>query len=79
MFCEKSVQSIENKGREVEKERQESSRVCKRLEGKEIEEVEVTKECRRRVTLGPGDGRTKLRRVFTSYDRTDCLSCQYLC
>src|SRR5258708_23790726 len=33
VFWEKSAQSIENKGWEVEKERQESSRVRKRLEG----------------------------------------------
>jgi len=43
VFWEKSAQSIENKGREVEKERQESSRVRKRLEGKEIEDVEEVK------------------------------------
>src|SRR6266851_3651545 len=36
VFWEKSAQSIENKGREVGKERQESSRVRKRLEVKEI-------------------------------------------
>ena len=79
MFCEKSVQSIENKGREFEKERQESSRVCKRLEGKEIEEVEEMKEVKRGAMLGRGAGETMARRVFTSYDRSDCLSCQYLC
>ena len=43
VFCRKSPQSIENKGRELGKERQESSRVRKRLEGKEIEEVEEVK------------------------------------
>ena len=49
---EKSAQSIENKGRELEKERQESSRVRKRLEGKEIEEVELMKEFTRGALLG---------------------------
>src|SRR5258708_15732907 len=47
VFWEKSAQSVENKGREVGKERQESSRVRKRLEGKEIEEVELMKEFKR--------------------------------
>jgi hypothetical protein len=60
------VQSIENKGREVEKERQESSRVRKRLEGKEIEEAEEMKELKRGELLGPGTAETKLKRVFTS-------------
>ena len=78
MFWEKSAQSIENKGREVRKERQESSRVRKGLEGKEIEEVEVMKELRRGVFLRRGAGETMVRRVFTSYDRTDYRSCQYL-
>ncbi len=78
MFCEKSAQSIENKGREVEKQRQESSRVRKRLEGKEIEEVEEVKEFKKGVMLGQGAGETRVRRAFTSYDRTDCRSCQYI-
>ena len=43
VFCKKSLQDIENKGRELGKERQERSRVRKRLEGKEIEEVEEVK------------------------------------
>src|SRR5712691_8640181 len=74
----KSAQSIENKGREGGKERQESSRVRKRLEGKEIEEVEERKEVGEEVLLGRGVGETKLRRVFTSDDRTDCRSCQFI-
>jgi hypothetical protein len=40
VFCEKSPQSIENKGREVAKETQESSRARKRLEIKEIEKIQ---------------------------------------
>jgi hypothetical protein len=40
VFCEKSAEVVENKGRESEKERQESLRVRKRKELKEIEEVE---------------------------------------
>src|SRR5260370_3320447 len=75
---ETSAQSIENKGREVEKERQESSRVRKRLEGKEIEEIEVVKEFRRAVLVGRGAGETMVRQVFTSDARTDYRSCQYL-
>jgi len=43
VFCKKSLQNIENKGRELGKERQERSGVRKRLEGKEIEEVEEVK------------------------------------
>src|SRR5712691_9625799 len=39
VFCRKSAEVIENKGRESEKERQESLRVRKRKEAKEIEEV----------------------------------------
>ena len=39
VFCKKSAEVIENKGRETEKERKERSRVRKRKEVKEIEEV----------------------------------------
>ena len=39
VFCEKSAQPIKNKGRSLGKERQECSRACKRLEGKDIKEV----------------------------------------
>ncbi len=39
VFCKKSAEVIENKGRESEKERQESLRVRKQKEVKEIEEV----------------------------------------
>ncbi len=39
VFWEKSAEVIENKRRESEKERQESLRVRKRKEAKEIEEV----------------------------------------
>ena len=40
VLLSKSVQTIQNKGSECEKEVQESSRVRKRKEVKEIEEVE---------------------------------------
>jgi len=43
-FWKKSLQSIENKGNGLEKERQESSRGGKTLQGKEIEEIEGRKE-----------------------------------
>ena len=43
-FWQKRLQSVENKGQEREKERQESSRGGKRLEGKEIEEAESLRE-----------------------------------
>jgi hypothetical protein len=39
VFCKKSQQLIENKGRGPEKERKERKRVRKRKEAKEIEEV----------------------------------------
>jgi hypothetical protein len=42
-FWEKRLQSIENKGAKCEKEREESSRGGKRMEGKEIEEGEESK------------------------------------
>ena len=71
MFWEKSAQSIDNKGWEVEKERQESSRVRKRLEGKEIEEVELMKEFTRGAWLRWGAGETMAKRVFTSDDTKD--------
>jgi hypothetical protein len=71
VFWEKSVQSIENKGRKVGKERQESSRVRKRLEGKEIEEVELMKEFKRGAWLGCGAGETMAKRVCTSDDTKD--------
>src|SRR5712692_2206023 len=40
VFCKKSPEAVENKGRESEKERKERLRVRKRKEAKEIEEVE---------------------------------------
>jgi hypothetical protein len=49
VFWEKRLQSIENKERGQKKERQESSRGGKRLEGKEIEEAESLKEFGRGV------------------------------
>jgi hypothetical protein len=36
VFCKKRLQAIENKGRELQKERQESSRGCKLLKGREL-------------------------------------------
>ncbi len=39
VFCKKSAEVIENKGRESKKERKEKSRVRKRKKVKEIEEV----------------------------------------
>jgi hypothetical protein len=39
VYWEKSLQRLANKGQEHEKARQESSRACKGLEGKEIEEM----------------------------------------
>ena len=48
----------------------------KRLEGKEIEEVEEVKGIGLRRLLGRGAGETMVCRVFTSYDRTDYLNCQ---
>jgi hypothetical protein len=44
VFCEKSAQPIKNKGRSLGKERQECSRACNRLEGKDIKEVKEVKE-----------------------------------
>jgi hypothetical protein len=78
VFWGKRLQSIENKGWESAKERQESLRVCKRLEGEEIEEVEEVKELGKGVMLSGGARETIVRRVFTSYDRTDYRSCQYI-
>jgi hypothetical protein len=49
VFWKKRLQSVENKGQEREKERQESSRGGKRLEIKEIEEAEFLKEFGRGV------------------------------
>src|SRR5713101_6338631 len=46
VFCQKSAEVIENKGRESEKERQESLRVRKRKEIKEIEEVREVRSAR---------------------------------
>ena len=46
VFWEKSAEVIENKGRESEKERQESLRVRKRKEVKEIEEVKKVRSAR---------------------------------
>jgi hypothetical protein len=49
VFWKKRLQSTENKERGQKKERQESSRGGKRLEGKEIEEGESLKEFGRGV------------------------------
>src|SRR6266851_4079433 len=46
VFCKKSAEVIENKGREPQKERQESLRVRKRKEIKEIEEVREVRSAR---------------------------------
>jgi hypothetical protein len=75
---QKSVQSIENKRPAVEKERQESSRARNRLEGKKIEEVEDVKEFRKGKMCKADDVETKVRRTFTSYDRSVCRNCQYV-
>src|SRR5260370_21199475 len=87
-FSEKSLQSIENKGRTFRKERQESSRVRKRLEVKEIEEVGNARLIKHAPLLPlffisvdskpVGRGPVCSVRVFTSYDRADCRSCQYI-
>jgi hypothetical protein len=76
VFCGKSVQSIENKERALEKERQESSRVRNRKEGKEIEEAEKVEEFGKRGAVEADDGETKVRRVFTNYHTTDYRNCQ---
>ena len=76
MFCGKSVQSVENKGRERKKERQESSRVCKRLEVKEIEEVGEVEELGKGLILERGASEATVRRVITGYGRTDYRICQ---
>ena len=77
-FLSKSAQSIENKGREAGKKLQESSRVRKRLVRKEIVEIGKTECARRGVRLEGIGGETKVRRSFTTYDRTDCRNCQYI-
>jgi hypothetical protein len=66
VFWKKSLQSIEDKGRGLGKERQESSRGGKVLQGKEIEEAKEVKEFGRGVFLGRDAGGTMLRRVFTN-------------
>jgi hypothetical protein len=45
--------------------------VRKGLEGKEIEEVELTKEFKREAWLRWGAGETMAKRVFTSDDTKD--------
>src|SRR5216684_7762273 len=59
VFCKKSPEAVENKGRESEKERQESLRVRKRKEAKEIEEVEE-----RPSTRSVRDTREKVPRIW---------------
>jgi hypothetical protein len=76
VFWEKSLQSLENKGRGREKERQESSRVRKGLEGKGIEEVEEVKKLGTEVTLEGDGGETMVWRLFTDYDTKNYRSCQ---
>ena len=78
VFWKKSLQSIENKGREFEKERQESSRGGKVLKGKEIEEAEQVRELGRECCWGE----VRVKRWRGEYsqadDRIDYLSCQYI-
>jgi hypothetical protein len=76
VFCGKSVQSVENKGREHEKERQESSRVRKGLKEKGIEEVEEVKEFGEEMMLERGAGEATVRQAFTSDDTKDYRNCQ---
>jgi hypothetical protein len=45
---------------------------------KEIEEVEGESEFRSGALVRRGAGETRVRRIFTSNDRTDYLSCQYI-
>jgi hypothetical protein len=59
VIWKKSLQSIENKGKQQEKERQESSRDGKGLQGKEIEEIEERKEVRRAVVKGRSGERSQ--------------------
>jgi hypothetical protein len=72
---EKSLQSLESKGRGYEKERQESSRVRNGLEGKEIEEIEEVKEFGKDLMMEQGGGEATVWRVFTDYDTKDYRSC----
>ncbi len=48
------------------------------MERKEIEEAEVKKEFRRRERPWRGAGETRVKQVFTSYDRTGYQNCQYI-
>jgi hypothetical protein len=67
VFLSKSAQNIENKGREGGKKLQESSRVRKGLEGKEIGEKQEEKGWGRGVKLVLRGDKTKVKRVFTSH------------
>ena len=54
VFWKKSVQTIENKGRDGEKDDKERSRARKDLEGKDIEELEKVRDFREGITAGRG-------------------------
>jgi hypothetical protein len=69
VFWKKRLQGIENKGQEREKERQESWRGGKRLDGKEIEGA--LKKLRRAVWLKRALMKRGVWRVFTSHDTKD--------
>ena len=70
VFWKKRLQGIENKGQGREKERQESSRGGKRLEGKEIEEATFLKEFGRGPLLRRWEGEGRVWRVFTTNGTT---------
>jgi hypothetical protein len=66
VFWKKSVQTIENKGREGEKDDEEHSRARKELEGKDIEELKTIRYFKGSMTAARGKGAVK--RVFTRED-----------
>ncbi len=66
VFCRKSPEVTENKGRESEKERKERKRVRKRKEVKEIEEVQEVE----------GEIPARFVRDNTRNDTTDPNICQ---
>jgi hypothetical protein len=78
VFLKKRLQPIENKGEGLEKERQESLRGGKRLEGKEIEEVEEVKGFRTGRKCEAREAETKAWRVLTRHDTKNYRNCQYI-
>jgi hypothetical protein len=78
VFWKKRLQSIENKGCELQKERQESSRGAKPLRTEGLVEIEEVEKVRKAARSDGVDDKRRDWRVFTGYDTKNYRICQYI-